>query len=56
MGHQSVNPASGETVQTFRETSDQELEAAVKTAASCFASWRDLTFAKRAAIANRAGW
>jgi succinate-semialdehyde dehydrogenase / glutarate-semialdehyde dehydrogenase len=53
MSYQSINPANGETSQTFKETTDQELEAALQTAAACFESWRDLTFAERAAIANK---
>jgi len=54
MSYQSVNPATGKTGQTFKETTDQELEAALETAATCFESWRRLSFAKRAAIANKA--
>jgi succinate-semialdehyde dehydrogenase/glutarate-semialdehyde dehydrogenase len=54
MSYQSINPANGETLQTFKETTDQELEAAVQAAATCFESWRDMTFADRAAIANNA--
>jgi succinate-semialdehyde dehydrogenase / glutarate-semialdehyde dehydrogenase len=34
MSYQSVNPANGKILQTFKETTDQELEAALKTAAS----------------------
>lgn len=54
MSYQSVNPANGETLQTFKETTDQELETALQTAAACFESWRSLTFAARATIAHRA--
>ncbi|MCL4180761.1 MAG: aldehyde dehydrogenase family protein [Verrucomicrobia bacterium] len=54
MSYQSVNSANGETLQTFKETTDQELEAALQTAAACFESWRGLTFAERAAVANKA--
>ena len=54
MSYQSINPANGETSQTFNETTDQELEAALQTAADSFEIWRDLSFAKRAAIANKA--
>ena len=43
MSYQSVNPANGETVQTFNESTDQELEAALQTAATCFESWSCLT-------------
>jgi succinate-semialdehyde dehydrogenase / glutarate-semialdehyde dehydrogenase len=54
MSYQSINPANGGTLQTFKEITDQELETALHTAASCFESWRILTFAERAAIANKA--
>jgi succinate-semialdehyde dehydrogenase / glutarate-semialdehyde dehydrogenase len=54
MSYQSINPATGETSQTFGETTDHALELALQTAAACFESWRDLTFAARAAIANNA--
>jgi succinate-semialdehyde dehydrogenase / glutarate-semialdehyde dehydrogenase len=54
MSYQSINPANGEASQTFKETTDQELEAALQTAAASFESWRDLSFAERAVIANRA--
>jgi acyl-CoA reductase-like NAD-dependent aldehyde dehydrogenase len=32
MSYQSVNPANGESLQSFKETTDQELEAALQTA------------------------
>jgi len=54
MSYQTINPATGETSQTFKEATDQELEAALQTAAACFERWRGLTFADRAAIANKA--
>jgi len=54
MSYQSINPASGETLQTFKEITDQELEAALQAAEACFLSWRDLTFVERAAIAHKA--
>jgi len=64
MSYQSVNPANGKTVQTFKETTDQELEAALQTATACFESWRGLTFAESAlvklktpvTVANFPGW
>jgi len=54
MSYQSINPATGETSQTFEEITDEELETALETAAACFESWRELTYSERAVIANRA--
>jgi succinate-semialdehyde dehydrogenase / glutarate-semialdehyde dehydrogenase len=54
MSYQSINPATGETLQTFEETTDQELESALETAADCFEGWRAMIFSERAAIANKA--
>lgn len=54
MSYQSTNPATGETSQSFDEISDDQLETALETAATCFESWRDLTFSERAVIANKA--
>lgn len=54
MSYQSINPATGETLQTFEETTDQELESALEAAADCFEGWRDLAYVERAAIANKA--
>ena len=54
MSYQSINPATGETSKTFEEITDQELESALETAVTCYKSWRGLSFAERAAIANKA--
>jgi succinate-semialdehyde dehydrogenase / glutarate-semialdehyde dehydrogenase len=54
VSYQSINPATGETSQTFPEITDQELETALQTAASCFEKWSCLSFAERADIANQA--
>lgn len=54
MNYQSINPANGETLQTFQETTDEELEAALRTAADCFESWRKMSFGERATIAKKA--
>lgn len=40
VSYQSINPATGETTKTFEGTTEQELETALETAATCFASWR----------------
>ena len=38
MTYQSVNPYNEKTLQTFDELTDQQLEAALKSATTCF--WR----------------
>jgi succinate-semialdehyde dehydrogenase/glutarate-semialdehyde dehydrogenase len=54
MTYQSVNPYDGTIRQTFEELTDQQLETAIETAASCFETWRRTTFAERAVVAVRA--
>jgi len=52
--YQSVNPYNGEILKTFEELTDQQLEKAIKTAATCFETWRHMTFAARAVVAAKA--
>jgi succinate-semialdehyde dehydrogenase/glutarate-semialdehyde dehydrogenase len=54
MTYQSINPFSGEPVETYNEMSDQELEAAIATAAACFETWRKKSYAERAVIIAKA--
>jgi succinate-semialdehyde dehydrogenase/glutarate-semialdehyde dehydrogenase len=54
MTYQSINPFSGEPVETYNEMSDQELEAAIATAATCFETWRKKSYAERAVIIAKA--
>ena len=54
MPYQSINPYDGKTLKTFQELTNEELEKALATAQSCFESWRQVTFAKRAIIVARA--
>jgi len=54
MSYQSINPFNGELVKSFDEHTDQQLETATATAATCFDSWRKLTFAQRAVIVSKA--
>jgi succinate-semialdehyde dehydrogenase/glutarate-semialdehyde dehydrogenase len=54
MSYQSVNPYTGEIVKSFDEHTDQELEKAIATAATCFEAWRKLTFTERAVIVAKA--
>src|SRR5467141_2762751 len=48
MSIQSVNPATGETLETFEETSPPELERSLAAAAAAFHEWRGVAFATRA--------
>jgi succinate-semialdehyde dehydrogenase/glutarate-semialdehyde dehydrogenase len=54
MSYQSVNPYNGKILKTFKELTDPQLEKALKTAASCFDTWRSTTFAERAVVAVKA--
>jgi succinate-semialdehyde dehydrogenase/glutarate-semialdehyde dehydrogenase len=54
MSYQSVNPYNGKVLKTFKELTDKQLEKALKTAATCFETWRGTTYAKRAAVAAKA--
>jgi succinate-semialdehyde dehydrogenase/glutarate-semialdehyde dehydrogenase len=54
MAYQSVNPYDGKTLKTFEELSDEQLEAAIETTATCFETWRHTTFAERAAVVAKA--
>ena len=54
MTYQSVNPYDGKTLKTFTEHTDAQLEAAIKTATECFETWRNMTFAERAAVLAKA--
>ena len=48
MSIQSINPATGETLETFTETSAVEIERILATAHAAFLAWRDVPFATRA--------
>ncbi|MGZ8252490.1 MAG: NAD-dependent succinate-semialdehyde dehydrogenase [Methylophilaceae bacterium] len=54
MSYQSVNPSDGKTLKTFDELTDQQLETAIATAATCFESWKKTSYAGRAVIINKA--
>ncbi|MDO9106726.1 MAG: NAD-dependent succinate-semialdehyde dehydrogenase [Methylovulum sp.] len=54
MAYQSINPYNGETLKSFSEYTDQQLEIALATASTCFDSWRQTTFAERAIIVAKA--
>jgi succinate-semialdehyde dehydrogenase/glutarate-semialdehyde dehydrogenase len=52
--YQSVNPYDGSILKTFEQLTDDQLETAVQTAATCYQTWRRTTFDERAAIVARA--
>ena len=54
MSYQSINPSDGKTIKKFDELSDAQLEQAIATADTCFAQWRNKSYAARAAIVNKA--
>jgi succinate-semialdehyde dehydrogenase/glutarate-semialdehyde dehydrogenase len=54
MTYQSVNPFNGKILKTFDGLTDNQLESALETAATCFESWRHTTFAERAVVVAKA--
>jgi len=55
MAIQSVNPATGETIQCYDVLSDDELDAKLACAAEAFAAYRRTTYEERAGWLARAG-
>ncbi|MEY3300082.1 MAG: hypothetical protein RLZZ597_3342 [Cyanobacteriota bacterium] len=49
MGIASINPTTGTTIQSFEEISDTDLEAKLSQAAETFLTYRQTSFAQRAA-------
>lgn len=49
----TINPATGETVKTFTEATDQEIEDAIARGHDRFVDYRTTTFAQRAEWANK---
>ena len=54
MAYQSVNPYNGRVLKTFEELTDEQLEKALATAATCFEKWRRTNFSERAAVVTKA--
>src|SRR5260221_12445596 len=48
-----TNPASGETVETYREMTPGETEAAIAEAHETWQSWRTTSFAERARLMKK---
>jgi succinate-semialdehyde dehydrogenase/glutarate-semialdehyde dehydrogenase len=51
---ESINPTTEETLQTFDEMSDAEVDKALEQAHSAFERWRTTTFAERAKLLRNA--
>lgn len=51
--YQSVNPATGELVQTFDTATEAEIEAALASAHSAYGGWKDVPIEDRATVAKR---
>src|SRR6185436_14694408 len=54
MSIQSINPATGEVVETFEETPPQGLERILSTAHATFIEWRQTSFGTRALLMRKA--
>lgn len=54
MNEQGANPEDAEPSPSLAELSDQQLQAALETAANCFAIWRSTSLTERAAVVERA--
>ena len=54
MSIQSINPATGETLETFTEASPQDLERILATAHAAFAEWRHTAFGTRGGLMRKA--
>jgi succinate-semialdehyde dehydrogenase / glutarate-semialdehyde dehydrogenase len=54
MSIQSINPATGKPLETFQETTPQELDRILRTAHSAFHEWRAVPFAVRAQSMQKA--
>ena len=51
----TINPATGETIKTFEELSDAEIDHKIALAAETFQTFRTTSFAERATMMARAG-
>jgi len=50
----TINPATGETLKTFEQLSDREIDRKLQIAAEAFSKYRKSSFAKRAELMQRA--
>ncbi len=54
MAYESVNPFNGNTLKTFPELTDEQVEEKIATAAACYEVWKKIPYAERAIIVNKA--
>ncbi|MDR3371832.1 NAD-dependent succinate-semialdehyde dehydrogenase [Rhodoferax sp.] len=54
MSYQSINPYNGKTLKTFDRLTDNQLEVKLATAATCFETWKNKTYAERTVIVAKA--
>jgi len=54
MSIQSINPATGQVLETFKEASAAEVERALATAHRAFLAWRDVPFSTRTQLMQKA--
>jgi succinate-semialdehyde dehydrogenase/glutarate-semialdehyde dehydrogenase len=54
MSYQSVNPFDNKLVESFEQTTDEELEQKIAAAAACFQAWRRTSYGDRAKIVHKA--
>ncbi len=54
MSYATINPYTGETVETFAEATDQEVQVALDQAHATFLQWRTTSFSERGAILQKA--
>lgn len=52
MTTKTINPATGEPLASYEESSEQEIEAALEAAQTRFEAWRKTSFEERAALMN----
>jgi len=50
----TINPATGETLKTFEQLSDREIDRKLQVAADAFQKYRKTSFAERAGLMQRA--
>ena len=54
MAYESVNPFDGKSVKTFVELTNEQLEVKIARAASCYETWKKMSYAQRAVIVAKA--
>lgn len=54
MAYATTNPFTGEVVKTFPDATDQEVQQALDKAQAAFDTWKDVSFADRCAVLQKA--